>query len=87
MADAALKEKIRDALKGAYFKNADELVDVSDGDDDGVHVVIVSRQFDGRRMKEKSDLIWSVLTQQLKQDEWDKVSLAVGASPDELKGI
>ncbi len=61
MADSQLKQKIHDVLKAAYFKDLDDLVDVSDGPDDSIHVVIVSRKFDGRRMKEKNDLIWSVL--------------------------
>ena len=67
MADAQLKKKIRDALKGAYFKDPDDLVDVSDGPDDSIHVVIVSRKFDGRRMSDKNDLIWSVLVQELRR--------------------
>jgi stress-induced morphogen len=85
MADSRLKQKIRDALKDAYFKDTDDLVDVSDGPDDSVHVVIVSRKFDGRRMKEKNDLIWSVLVKKLSPEEWGKVSLSVGASPEEIK--
>lgn len=85
MADAQLKQKVRDALKGAYFKDPDDLVDVSDGPDDSIHVVIVSRKFDGRRMREKNDLIWSTLTQNLRPEEWGKVSLSVGASPEEIK--
>ena len=85
MAESQLKNKIRDVLRGAYFKDQDDLVDVSDGPDDSVHVVIVSRKFDGRRMKEKNDLIWSVLSQNLSPDEWGKVSLSVGASPEEIK--
>lgn len=85
MADAQLKQKIRDALKAAYFKDPDDLVDVSDGPDDDVDVVIVSRKFDGKRMKEKNDLIWSVLVQHLTPDEWGKISLSVGASPEQIK--
>lgn len=85
MADVQLKQKIHDALKAAYFKAHDDLVDVSDGPDDAVHVVIVSRKFDGRRMKDKNDLIWSILVQQLRPEEWGKVSLSVGASPEEIK--
>ena len=85
MADVQLKQKVRDALRGAYFKDADDLVDVSDGPEDSIHVVVVSRKFDGRRMKEKDDLIWSVLTQKLIPEEWGKVSLSVGASPEEIK--
>lgn len=86
MADAQIKQKIRDALRGAYFKDPKDLVDVSDGpDDDSVHVVIVSRKFDGRRMKEKNDLIWSVLVKNLLPEEWGKVTLSVGTSPEEIK--
>ncbi len=56
-------------LKDAYFKDPDDLADVSDGPDDSIHVVIVSRKFDGRRMKEKNDLIWSGLSQNLHPDD------------------
>ena len=72
-------------LKDEYFKDPDDLVDVSDGPDDSIHLVIVSRKFDGHRMKEKNDLIWSVLVKKLLSEEWGKVSLSVGASPDEIK--
>jgi stress-induced morphogen len=85
MADVQIKQKIRDTLRGSYFKDPDDLVDVSDGPDDSIHVVIVSRKFDGRRMKEKNDLIWSVLVQNLCPEEWGKVSLSVGTSPEEIK--
>ena len=86
MADVELKQRIRDVLRGSYFQNPDEsLVDVSDGPGDSVHLVIVSRQFDGLRMKAKNDLIWSVLSQKLKPEEWGKVSLSIGASPEEIK--
>ncbi len=85
MADMQLKQKVHDVLLSAYFKDPDDLVDVSDVPDDSIHVVIVSRKFDGRRMREKNDLIWSVLSQKLQPDEWGKVSLSVGASPEEIK--
>ena len=85
MAEAQLKAKIRDTLRGAYFKDPEDLVDVSDGPEDSIHLVIVSRKFDGRRMKEKNDLIWSFLVQKLQPEEWGKVSLSVGTSPEELK--
>jgi stress-induced morphogen len=85
MAGIKIKQKIRNALKSAYFRDPDDLVDVSDGPGDSIHLVIVSRKFDGRRMKEKNDMIWSVLEENLKPEEWGKVSLSVGASPEEIK--
>jgi hypothetical protein len=85
MANVALKRKIHDLLKEGYFKDTNDLVDVSDGPDDSIHVVVVSRKFDGRRMKEKDDLIWSELVQKLEPEEWGKVSLSIGASPEEIK--
>jgi stress-induced morphogen len=85
MADSQLKQKIYDALKGAYFGDPNDLVDVSDGPEDSIHVVIVSRKFDGQRMKEKNDLIWSVLVERLTPEEWGKVTLSIGTSPEEIK--
>jgi len=85
MADEQLKRKIHDVLKRGYFRDADDLVDVSDGDEDNIHVVIVSRKFDRRRTREKEDVIWSELTNSLAPEEWGKVSLSVGASPEEIK--
>jgi len=85
VADDHLKQKIRESLKKAYFSDADDYVDVSDGPDDSIHIVVVSRKFNGHRMKEKDDLIWSVLVQNLTPDEWGKVSLSVGTTPEEIK--
>ena len=87
MADIQLKEKIRGVLKNGYFNGADDLVDVSDGSDDNVHVVIVSRKFDGQRMKAKNKLIWSELVGLLRPEEWGMVTLSIGASPEEIKAI
>ena len=86
MSDDGLRQKIHDVLKRGYFKDTDDLVDVSDGYEDNIHVVVVSRKFDGKRMKEKEDLIWSELTQHLAPDEWGRVSLSVGVSPEEAQG-
>jgi stress-induced morphogen len=85
MADKQLKKKIHDALKDGYFRDQEDFVDVSDGVDDNIHVVIVSRKFDGRRMKDKNDLIWSELVKNLPPEEWGKVSLSIGTSPEEIK--
>ena len=85
MADQTLKKKIKETLKAGGFGDPDDLVDVSDGWNGNVHVVVVSRKFDGRRMKEKQDLIWSVLSQSLSPEEWGQITLSVGVSPEEIK--
>ena len=85
MADEALKTKIRDVLKQGYFNGPDDFVDISDGTDGLVHVVVVSRKFDGRRAREKNDLLWSELSQGLLPDEWGRISLSVARSPEEIK--
>lgn len=79
------QKKVYDVLRKGYFSGPDDAADVSDGPEDSIHLVIVSRKFDGRRLKEKNDLIWSQLMQNLIPDEWDKVSLSIGASPGEIK--
>lgn len=85
MADEILKNKIQLALKSGIFRDSGDLVDVSDGADGHIHLVVVSRKFDGRRMKEKNDMIWDELEKRLSEEEWGQVSLTVGVSPEEVK--
>lgn len=88
MADSLLKQKIHDSLKKSLFSDANDLVDVSDSfDKESVEVVIVSRKFDGLLMREKNELIWNCLFNNLPKDDWSHVSLSVGASPEDVKGI
>ncbi|HEX6987371.1 MAG TPA: hypothetical protein VF170_18480, partial [Planctomycetaceae bacterium] len=58
----ALKKRIYDGLKQGRFGSPDDLVDVSDGDEGNVHVVVVSRKFDDMRYQEKEDLLWQELS-------------------------
>ena len=44
MADTQLKKKVYAMLKEGYFSDPDDAVDVSDGPDDSIHLVI-SRAF------------------------------------------
>ena len=88
MADAALKKKVRDILKTGYFRDPDDAVSVSDSEDvDGnIHVVIVSPKFSGKRLSEKTDFILPEL-QRLDPEDWGRVSLSIGVSPEELKAL
>lgn len=87
MADPALKNKIKDSLEHGYFGDPEDAVSVCDSDEpgDNVHVVIVSPKFQGMRLGEKTDLILSQLYQTLSPNDWGKVTLSVGVSPEELK--
>jgi acid stress-induced BolA-like protein IbaG/YrbA len=85
MADEQVKQKVYEALKQGYFSAPDDAIDVSDGPEDSIHLVIFSRKFDKKSMKEKHDLIWAELMQKLSADEWSKISLSIGTSPEEIK--
>ena len=81
MANQAFKDKIKrifeEAIPGAF-------IDVSDGYRDNVHIVIVSRRFDGLTEREKDDYLWSIVRLAL-LTEAERISLLLGYSPDELK--
>lgn len=85
MTKEQLKKKVYETLKNKYFNGSDDSVDVSDGPEDSVHLVIISRKFDGKRLKDKNNLIWSQLMRYLTSEEWSKVTLSIGASPEEIK--
>jgi stress-induced morphogen len=89
MADPRLKAKIKDELERTYFGEPEDAVSVSDSDEPGdhIHVVIVSPKFRGKRLREKSNLILSQLYQSLSPDEWGKVTLSIGVSPEQVKAI
>ena len=80
----ALKRKIHSSLKTNYFSDTKDFVDVSDGAGDFIHVVVVSRKFNGHTMGGRSDIIWDELLKHLSDEEWGHVSLLVGAIPEEV---
>ena len=84
MACEILKQKIYDTLRGGYFRDAKDFVDVSDGSADHVHIVIVSRKFNGHTMGDRVDIIWNELTKHLSQEEWGHVFLSIGVPPEEV---
>lgn len=81
----ALKQKIQNLLKTGYFNDTKDFVDVSDGAGDFIHVVVVSRKFNGHTMIDRSDIIWDELLKHLSDEEWGHVSLLVGAIPEEVQ--
>ncbi len=84
MSGQDLKEKIEVALKHGTFRDPHDLVDVTDGPADDIHVVVVSRKFDDLPT-DRRELIWSDLMTKLKPEEWGKVTLSIAVSPQQLK--
>lgn len=82
-ADPQLKSKIETILRARF---PGETVDVSDGHGDNVHVIVVSRKFDGMREKEKQDLLWRAIDESdLSDAEKVRISLILPYSPGDLK--
>lgn len=84
MACEILKQKIHDTLRDGYFSDTKDFVDVSDGSADHVHIVIVSRKFNGHTIGDRVDIIWNELTKHLSQEEWGHVFLSIGVPPEEV---
>ncbi len=83
-ADPKIKKIIEELLRNEFNKNS--TVDITDGYQDNIHVVVVSRKFSGKSEKEKEDMIWSVIeTSDLSDSDKNKISLIVPYSPEELK--
>ena len=86
METTRLKKKIKDVLRKAHFKAADDFIDVSDGAAEGnVHVVIVSRKLEYMEPEQKDALVWNILHDRLSPEEWGRVSLIATTSPEEIK--
>ncbi len=85
MACKMLKQKIQNLLKTGYFNDTKDFVDVSDGASDFIHVVVVSRKFNGHTIIDRSDIIWDELLKHLSDEEWGHVSLLIGAIPEEVQ--
>ena len=85
MACKMLKQKIHTSLKTSYFNDTKDFIDVSDGAADFIHVVVVSRKFNGHTMMDRGDIIWDELLKHLSDEEWGYVSLLIGATPEEVQ--
>jgi hypothetical protein len=87
MVDAQLKERIFSVLRRTLFDDPADVIDVSDGDDvDDIHLVVISRKLEGRRLRERTDLSWDELQRDLTPEEWGRISLTIGVTPDQVNG-
>lgn len=79
--DDALRRKVQDAYKEVFPQ---ALVDVSDGYQGRLHVVLVSREFDDMPEMERNKILGDIARDAL-GDDAVRVSLLLAYSPDELK--
>ncbi len=81
------RDEIKNVLKKAFRECfPEDTVDVSDGYQENIHVLIVSRKFDGMTEKAKQDLMWDVIDGTILTDEEKQlISLAYPVSPAEIK--
>jgi acid stress-induced BolA-like protein IbaG/YrbA len=78
-----VKRILEKALKAVF---PDDTVDVSDGYQDNIHILVVSRRFDGRTEAEKQDMIWTPIKKsELTEEEQFLISLALPLSPADIK--
>lgn len=75
-------KKIYEILKREF---PTDTVDISDGYKGNVHVVIISRKFDGSRIHEREGIILSLIGNNLTKEEKKKISVLNCYSPGELK--
>lgn len=78
-----LKKKLEAALR-AHFKH--DTIDVSDGYKGNVHVLVVSREFDGKSDYQRQELLHALINAaNLSQAQIGKISLLLALSPAEIK--
>jgi stress-induced morphogen len=86
MAQERLKRKIEKVLREELL-GAEGKVVIQHGFEDFLHVYILSERFKGKRLREKGDMIWSVLSRHLSPNEWGNISLTMGLAPGEKNGL
>jgi acid stress-induced BolA-like protein IbaG/YrbA len=63
-----------------------DTVDVTDGYQQNIHVIVVSRRFDEMRERDKQDLLWGLIDDtDLATEEKGLISLLLPASPEALR--
>lgn len=80
---ATLKRILENALRPQF---PTDTVDVSDGYKENIHILVVSRKFDGMMEQDKQDLLWGLIDKtDLRDDEQALISLVLPLSPAQLK--
>lgn len=81
------RTQIKTALVDAFRKDfPNDTVDVSDGYQDNIHLLVVSRKFDDMDEAQKQDMLWSIIDRSpLTEEEKQLISLVLPLSPAQIK--
>ncbi len=80
---AAVKRALEQSLRKRF---PNDTVDISDGYEQNIHVLVVSRQFDGMVEENKQDLVWGIIDgSNLTDNEKSLISLVLPLSPAQIK--
>ena len=81
------REQIKEILRQAFRRRfPDDTVDVSDGFEENIHVLVVSRKFDMMNERTKQDLMWEIIDDtDLSDEEKGLISLAYPISVAQIK--
>ena len=81
------REEVKKILADAFRRRfPNDTVDISDGYQDNIHVLVVSRSFDSLTEKQKQDVLWKVIdSTNLTPAEKELISLVYPVSVAELK--
>jgi hypothetical protein len=82
----ALKQKIRRILR-RHFSERQERMFFANGFEDCIHLYVVSPRFKGKRPREIGKMIWPSLFANLTPEEWGRVTLTKGLTPDQVNGV
>ena len=78
-----IKRIIRNQLRHRF---PSDTVDVTDGYQKNIHVIVVSRLFDALKGREQQDLLWGLIDDaRLEEAEKQLISLVLPVSPEELR--
>ena len=80
------RTEIKAVLEGAFRRQfPKDTVDLSDGYQDNIHVMVVSRRFDDMDEQGKQDLMWRILDDAgLTKEEQALISLTYPVSPSDI---
>ena len=81
------REQIKQIVREAFRRRfPEDTVDISDGYQDNIHVLVVSREFDEMRERQKQELMWRIIDGAgLNDEEKALISLVYPVSPAEIK--